>query len=306
MPTFNPGLVHAPVTPFTTSNRIDFDRLAKLIAFHVAHGADAIAVPMHVGEGVSLRDEEKRELLSFVVKTAGQTASRKTPMIAHVSDSGTAISASLAAFAEKSGAAAIVATTPYYWTPPPPMLLEHFAAIAAAVKIPMYVHNAPDDMSGVKVSAELLCKLIDRAPNFAGAIDSTLDWQFMIELMTDAPPKRPTFQLLSGIEYMVSAGAIGATGLISSLAAVAPQRVRKLHDLCRADKLVEARSVQEDLAALRQVLKSSGVAGLKAALRIMGRDCGEPREPLQALSGAEAKALAAKLEAALVGEPRGW
>ncbi len=69
-------------------------------------------------------------------------------MIAHVSEAGTALAAALARHAEAAGAAAIVATTPYYWTPPPAMVLEHFALIGAAVKIPLFVHNAPDDMSG--------------------------------------------------------------------------------------------------------------------------------------------------------------
>ena len=133
------------------------------------------------------------------------------------------IAAALAAFAEKAGAAAIVSSTPYYWTPPPAALIEHFAAIAAAVKIPFFVHNAPEEMSGVKVNADLMLKLIDKAKNFAGVVDSGLDWQFMIELITDAPKKRPEFQLVSGVEYMVSAGAIGSRALFAPLAAVAPE-----------------------------------------------------------------------------------
>ena len=303
MTIFNPGLVHAPVTPFTAEGRIDFDTYAKLIDFHIRQGARALAVPMHVGESVSLPDGEKRELIAFAVKHAGQV-----PVIAHVSDSGTSIAASLASYAEKAGAAAIVSTTPYYWTPPPAMILEHLAAIANATKLPFYVHNAPEDMAGVKVSAELCCKLLDRAPNFSGVVDATLDWQFMIELMTDAPPKRQDFQLLTSVEYLVSAAAIGATGIVSSLAGVAPRRVRQLFELCRDDKLVEARQVQEDLAALRQLLKPHGIGGLKAMMRIMGRDVGELRPPLESLS----KDAAAELHATMLavdyisGEPHGW
>ena len=188
------------------------------------------------------------------------------------------------------------------------MILEHFAQIASAVKIPFYVHNAPEEMAGIKVSAELMLKLIDRAPNFAGLVDSGLDWQFMIELMTDAPKKRPDFQLLTGVEYLISAGAIGATGMISSLAGVAPRLVRQLFDQCSKDKLFEARPVQSDVAALRQLLKSSGVAGVKAAIAAMGRNCGQPRAPLQPLTADAAASLNGALAAAryLKDEPRGW
>lgn len=304
MTTFKPGLVHTPVTPFSADGRVDWKLLPRLIDFHIAAGADAIATPMHVGESVSLPDAEKRELIAAVIKhVAG-----RVPVIAHASDSGTAIAASLARFAESAGAAAIVSATPYYWTPPPSMLVEHFAGIAAAVKLPFFVHNAPDDMSGVKVDTAMMVKLIPRAANFAGVVDSGLDWQFMIELLTEAPKLRPGFQLISGSDLYVSARAIGATGLMSPLAAIAPALIRRMFDDCARDRLFESRAAQEDVAALRQVLKSGGVAALKAAMAIMGRDTGEPRPPLPPLV-ADARA---KLEAgiaaiaALSSEKRGW
>jgi len=259
---------------------------------------------MHVGESVSIPDAEKRQLIAFAVKhSAG-----RVPIIAHATDSGTSIAASLARYAQEAGAAAVMSSTPYYWTPPPAMLLEHFAAIANAITIPFYVHNAPEDMSGAKVNADLMLKLIGRAENFVGAVDSGLDWQFMIELMTEAEKVRPGFQLISGIEYMVSGGAIGATGLVSSGAGVAPKLVRTVYDLCRADKLFEARKAQEDLAALLQALGGLGPSGLKSALRLMKRDCGEPRPPLEPLTSAKRERLAAALGAipALEAEPRGW
>jgi 4-hydroxy-tetrahydrodipicolinate synthase len=304
MANFEWGLVHAPVTPFTRAGSIDFDVYGKLIEFHLRNGAEALALPMHAGESVSLTEAERHELLEFAVK---QVRGR-VPIVAHVSDAGTGIAAAHARHAEGAGAAAIVATTPYYWTPPPAMVLEHFAQIATAVKIPFFVHHAPEEMQGTRITAELALKLMDRAANFAGVVDSSLDWQFMVELVDFARRPRPAFQLLSGVEYMVSAGAIGANGAISSLAAIAPAAVRRLHDLCRKDQLFEARGVQEDIAALLRLLKGSGAAGLKAALRALGRECGDVRPPLRPLGEVECGALAERLNglALLRAEPSGW
>jgi 4-hydroxy-tetrahydrodipicolinate synthase len=304
MPAFQPGLVHLPVTPFAPDRRIDFDRLGKLIEFHIRNGADALALPTHAGESVSLTDTEKRALIEFAVKhIAG-----RVPLIAHVSDAGTAIAAALARHAEAAGAAAILATTPYYWTPPPEMILEHFVQIGAAVRLPFLVHNAPEDMSGAKVSAELMLKLIGQLDNFAGLVDSSLDWQFMIDLIMEARHARPGFLLISGTELMVSAAAIGATAMFAPLAGIAPALVRRLFNLCRDDKLFEARAAQEDIARLRQLFKAGGVASLKTALAARGRDCGAPRPPLQALEAHAAEALVHELDAiaALRAEPRGW
>jgi 4-hydroxy-tetrahydrodipicolinate synthase len=304
MPAFQPGLVHLPVTPFTPDRSIDYDRLGKLIDFHIRNGADALALPTHVGESVSLTDTEKRTLVEFAVK---HLAGRK-PLIAHVSEAGTAVAAALARHAQDAGAAAILATTPYYWTPPPEMILEHFAQIGAAVRLPFLVHNAPDDMSGIRVSAELMLKLIGRIENFAGLVDASLDWQFMIDLIMEARHARPGFLLISGTELMVSSAAIGATAMFAPLAGIAPRLLRTLFELCRDDKLSEARAAQEDVAALRQLLKAGGVASLKAALAARGRDCGAPRPPLQALDARAAEALKRELDAivALREEPRGW
>jgi 4-hydroxy-tetrahydrodipicolinate synthase len=300
MTAFQLGLVHTPVMPFGRDRRIDFDLFAKLIDFHQRHGADALAVPMHAAESVSLQEAEKHAVVEFAVKHA------EVPIVAHVSEAGTALAAALARHAEGAGAAAIVATTPYYWTPPPAMVLEHFAVIGGAVKIPFFVHNAPDDMAGSKVTAELMVKLIGRLDNFAGLVDQSLDWQFLIELMTLAKKPRPDFQLLTGTELMVSAAAIGATGMVAPLAAIAPKLVRGLYDACRAGDLFAARAAQEDTAALRQAMKPGGAPQLKAALRAMGRDCGDPRPPLPALDAAGAKAMADALAGMLAAEPRGW
>ncbi len=296
------GLVHTPVMPFTRDNRVDFDRFAQLIDFHRRHGAEALGVPMHAAESVSLPEAEKHAVVEFAVRHA------KVPVIAHVSEAGSALAAALARQAEAAGAAAVVATTPNYWTPPPAMVLEHFAIIGGAVTIPLFVHNAPDDMAGARVSAELMLKLIGRLPNFAGLIDQSLDWQFMIELMTLARKTRPDFQLVAGNELFVSAAAIGATGVFAPLATVAPKLVRGLFETCRAGRRVEARAAQEHVAALRQAMKPGGAPHLKAALRLMGRDCGDPRPPLLRLDDAAAKTLADALGriGPMAAEPRGW
>jgi 4-hydroxy-tetrahydrodipicolinate synthase len=299
-----PGLVHTPVTPFTRERRIDFDRYGAILDFHLRNGADALALPMHAGESVSLTDEEQRALLAFAIKRVNGRA----PVIAHASDAGTAIAADRARHAQSAGAAAIVATTPYYWTPPPTMVIEHFAQIGAAVSLPFFLYNSPEEMPGTRITAELCLKLIERLPNFAGVVDLSLDWQFMIELMTYAPKQREGFQLLAGTELMVSAAAIGATGLFAPLAGIAPKLVRALYDDCRANRLVEARGAQASVGALRQLVKTGDVASLKAALRALGRDCADPRPPLLPLDAGRAAALASALAAipALRDEPRGW
>ncbi len=304
MAPFKPGLIHTPVTPFTSDGRIDYDTYGKLIEFHLGHGAESLALPMHDGESVSLTDAERRDLLEFALRQVKE----RVPLIAHVSQSGTGIATALARHAAQAGAAAVVATTPYYWTPPAGMLLEHFTQIGRGAGIPFFVYNSPGEMGGVKVTTDLALKLIDTLDNFAGVIDASLDWQFMIEVLSSARRARPDFQLLTGVEYLISAGAIGASGMFSSLAGIAPVAVHILWKLCLKERYEEARPVQEALAALRQAVKPAGVAGLKGGLRTMKRECGQPRPPLDPLRAEDQEILGGKIGSinALREEPRGW
>lgn len=298
------GLVHTPVTPFTRDYRIDYALYEKIIEFHLRNGADALALPMHVGESVSLTDAERRELLQFAIRKVNG----RVPVIAHVSDSGTTIAAGRAQHAQEAGATAVITTAPYYWTPPPTMLLEHFAQIGAAVRIPFFIYNAPDEMGGTKMTTDLSLKLIDRLDNFSGIVDASLDWQFMIDVVYFARRARADWQLISGTEYLVSARAIGTTGAFAPLASVAPALVRRVYDTCLKEDYSAARKPQEELAALRQLVKKGGVAALKAALRAVGRECGEPRYPLMPLGEVERVSLSDRLAAvtALRAEARGW
>jgi 4-hydroxy-tetrahydrodipicolinate synthase len=300
---FKFGLVHAPLTPFSTAG-INFDLYGNLIDFHLSAGAEGLALPMHTGESVSLTADERQSLLEFAIKHADTRA----PVIAHVSDSGTDIAAAFAAHARQAGAAAIIAAVPYYWTPPQSMLLEHFAAIGGAGVLPFFLYNAPGEMGGAKITTELVLKLLDRLPSFAGLIDASHDWQFMIEVVSSARRQRAAFQLVSATEYMISAGAIGATGVLSSLSNVAPRLVRELYDLCAKERYQDAHSRQTDLAVLYRILQQTGVSGLKAASRLMGRDCGAPRPPLPTLADADSRALAEKLAAipGISAEPLNW
>jgi 4-hydroxy-tetrahydrodipicolinate synthase len=298
------GLVHTPVTPFSADESIDWQCCRKLIEFHIANGAQALALPMHVGESVSLADEEQKTL----VQSAIETARGRVPVIAHVSDSGTAIAAARASYAENAGAAAIVVTTPYYWTPPADMLLEHFHEVGAAIRVPLYLWHAPEEMRGPKITTDLVMKLISRLPNFAGVVDGSNDWQFQINVLSNARRVKPDFQLACATEYMASAGANGATSFFSALSGVAPLLVRRLYEICRKEDYFEARALQERVAALYQIVKHSGFAGLKTAMRALGRDCGAPRAPMEALPRARVDALAAGLEqlGVLSAEPKGW
>lgn len=308
---FQPGLVHTPVTPFKRDHSVDFETYARIIEFHLRNGADALALPMPEGEDLSLTDEEQRKLLEFAI---GQVEGR-VPVIAHVSDAGTSIAVARAVHAEKAGATAIVSHPPYFWHPRPAMVVDHLVQIGSAVRLPFFIVNPPVESAGTTLSTEMVLQVIERVPNLAGVVDASLDFVFMEEVIPNGRRLRPDFQLLAGGDFPVSAGVLGGSGVFSPLSGIAPKLVRRLYELCSEENYVEARQAQEDIGALHHAVKQAGasglrdgLAGLKAVLRTMGRECGEPRPPVRSLGEVQYGQLAEAVAAMpfLRAEPRGW
>lgn len=304
MKTFKPGLVHVPVTPFKDDQSVDFDRYAKVLEFHLKNGADALALPMQQGEDVSLTDAEQRQLLGFAMKQVGG----RVPVIAHVSDPGTAIAVDRARHAEQLGVAAIASHPPYFWHPKPAMVAEHLVQIGGATKLPFFICTPVVEDAGTHLTAEIVLDVLKRLDNVAGLVDASMRFVFMVETISLGREIRPDFQLLAGTDFMVPNGVVGGSGAFSPLASVAPKLARELYELCASQKFVQARKLQENMAELHHVLKKGGRAGLKTAMRAMGRDCGEPRLPALSLGDAEMSRLAARVSAMkyLQAEPRGW
>lgn len=311
MANFRPGLVHTPVTPFKRDHAVDYDTYAKVIEFHLKNGAEALAVPMPEGEDMSLKDAELRQVLEFALKQV----KGRVPVIAHVSDAGTAIAVDRAQHAEKAGAAAIVSHPPYFWHPKPAMVVEHLVRIGAAVKLPFFIFNPPVESVGTTLSTDIVLQLVERVPNLAGVVDAGLDFVFMEEIMCNTRASRPEFQLLAGQDYPVSAFALGGSGVFSPLSAIAPGLMKKTYDLCKARKFIEARGMQENIAELHHLLKEAGESGLKdglggikTAMATMGRECGVPRPPVRPLGEIERGRIAEAMRAMpfLASEPRGW
>jgi 4-hydroxy-tetrahydrodipicolinate synthase len=273
--------------------------------------ARRLSVPMPEGEDMSLKDGELRQILEFALKQV----KGRVPVLAHVSDAGTSIAVERAIHAERAGAAAILSHPPYFWHPRPAMVVEHLVRIGSAVKLPFYVCNPPVESVGTTVSSDMVVQLIERIPNLVGVVDASLEFVFMEEVVASGRKLRPGFQLLAGQDYLVPACALGGRGAIVPLAGIAPKLVRQVYDLCKEEKFIEARGMQEDLAHLNHVIREAGesglkdgLSGLKSALAMMGRECGLPRPPVRPLGEVERGRLEEQLRAMafLKAEPRGW
>jgi 4-hydroxy-tetrahydrodipicolinate synthase len=188
------------------------------------------------------------------------------------------------------------------------MVVEHLVAIGSAVKLPFFVCTPPVEDAGTHMTAEMVLEVVEKLDNVAGLVDASMRFVFMAEVASRGTEIRPGFRLIAGTDYIVSNNVLGGQGGFSPLAAVAPKLARELYELCAKQQFTQARKAQEQMATLNHEVKKAGFAGLKDAMRLMGRDVGVPRPPVDPIGEVEAGVLAGRLRAMtfLEREPRGW
>jgi len=217
------GSMVALVTPMHPDGSLDEAALARLIAFHVDNGTDAIVAMGTTGESATLDEQEHCEVIRKVVKLVAG----KVPVIAGTGSNSTTEAIALTRCARAAGANACLLVTPYYNKPSQEGLYQHYKAVAEAVDIPQILYNVPG-RTAVDMLPETVARL---APikNIIGIKEATGDVaraEQIIQLCGEE------FEIYSGDDATaVALMFAGARGNISVTANVAP---REMHEMCSA------------------------------------------------------------------------
>jgi len=200
-----------------------------------------------------------------------------------------------AAAAEGAEAALVIAPSYFRRHLTADALRRHYHAVADASPIPILIYNIPVHM-GYDLGVEWIVQLAGH-PNIAGVKDSSGDVARQATLRAQLGPD---FVLLPGTgETMVEALQAGADGGIVALANLAPAACAHIRRAWLAGDAEQARRLQRTIAPLGQALsRGYGVPGLKAGLRMLGYDHGDPRPPLPPLPATELTTLHRLLEEA--------
>ncbi len=286
------GLTAATFTPMQTDGSLNLDRVGSVVDYLLAQGIRALYVCGSTGEGPLLSNAERMATAeAYVAAAAG-----RLPVVVQVGHSSLAEARGLAAHAQKIGADAVSAVAPYYFKPGSvDVLLECLIEItSAAPQLPFYYYHIPH-ITGVGLDVvELLGRAGEKLPTLAGVkyTAPTLD-----ELQALREVEDGRFDVLHGRDEMLLAGlAMGVRGAIgSTYNFAAPLYLRLIEAFDRGD-LDEARRCQAaSIALIRCILAIGGQAGLKAAMGIIGPDCGPVRLPLVTLSPEQTEHLKREL-----------
>src|SRR6185312_6994846 len=246
------------------------------------------------GESATLSHDEHRRVVELCVATAAG----RVPVIAGAGSNSTEEAIELVRHAKTVGADAALVVTPYYNRPNQEGLYAHYAAIDAAVQLPVLVYNVPSRTS-VDISNDTLARLA-KLPNIVGVKDATGD---MVRASFQRLACGEDWTMLSGnddaaLGYM----AHGGHGCISVTANVAPEQVSAFYNDALNGQWQGALYGQDRLIRLHKALfTDASPSPTKFALAHLGLCSEEARLPIVACSeAARSEVLAAMRDAGVI------
>ncbi len=266
------GVCTALITPFLSDN-VNYPLLERLLHRQTEAGVPACVLSGTTGESATLSDVEKLA----VFRRARETAPEGMLLIAGTGSNCTAHAVALSKAAEDCGADALLVVSPYYNKTTPQGLLDHYAAIAQAVHIPVIAYNVPG-RTGVDVPVEVYRQL-SQLPNMAGVKEASSDIRKIARIRKVCPEY---FSVWCGNDDLaVPALALGAKGVISVVSNVEPEMTNAMVNAALDGDFDTACALQLELLPLIDALfKEVNPIPVKAAMSLIGFDCGTCRLPL--------------------------
>jgi N-acetylneuraminate lyase len=288
------GLLAATFTAFRADGELNLDQIERQAEALVRAGVVGAFVCGTTGEGQSLSMDERRRVVERWCAVAG----RDFKIIAHVGHASVSEAASLAEHAAKIGAVGIAAIPPYFFkSQNVEDVLTCAARVAAsAPQTPFYYYHFPV-MSGVSIAASEFLRLgAGRIPNLAGlkfTDDNLMEFERCVAIAGDR------MDLFLGREGMMLAGlAMGGKASIGSSINFAAPVFNRLRAAFAAGDLAGARKEQAKAnSMLALFLRFGGLRAQKAAMNMVGPDCGPVRPSLRPLDERELATLRKELEA---------
>ena len=287
------GSLVAIVTPMHADGGLDINSLRKLIDFHVEAGTDGIVIVGTTGESPTVDVEEH----CLLIKTTIDQVAGRVPVIAGTGANSTREAIELTQKAKTLGADACLLVAPYYNKPTQEGLYQHYRAVAEAVDIPQILYNVPG-RTGCDILNDTVIRLA-AIPNIIGIKDATGSIERGTDLLLRAPKD---FLIYSGDDASgLALLLLGAHGVISVTANIAPKLMHEMVAAAMAGKVEEARSINAKLFALHQKLfVEANPIPVKWLLQEMGLVGAGIRLPLVTLSSQHHDTLRKALASAML------
>ncbi|MGB8693975.1 MAG: dihydrodipicolinate synthase family protein [Steroidobacteraceae bacterium] len=297
MPCTWSGVFPAATTQFDAALAVDLPATQRVQAALLNDGVHGLVLMGTVGEGNSLRAEEKRRVLAAAV----EVSSGRLPVIAGVSEFTTTAAVEFVRDAERLGADGFMLLPSMVYVPTPAELEYHFRTVAAATGLPIMLYNNPPSYR-VNIDLPTLSRLAD-VPNIVAIKESAPDTRRFTDIFNAFGER---FVLFAGLDDVAFEGlTLGARGWVSGLTNAFPAESLMLYEALSKGDLQRARHIYRWFMPLLHLdAEHDLVQSIKLAEQVMGRGSERVRPPRLVLSGGRRAAVIAMIESARDSRPR--
>ncbi len=278
------GSAVAIVTPMNKDGSVNYEEYGRLIDFQINNGTDAIVATGTTGESATLSVEEHCEVIRYTVKKVN----KRVPVIAGTGSNETHFAAELSREAEQAGADAILSVTPYYNKTSQSGLIRHYNYIADRISIPMILYNVPS-RTGCNIKPETYAELC-KHPNIKATKEANGDLSALVRTMALCGDQLDVYSGEDSQAFAITA--MGGLGVISVLANVCPKETHVMMQLALEGSFKRSFEMQKYYIELIDMLFSDvNPIPVKAAMNLLGFNCGPCRMPLAPMSESGYNAL---------------
>lgn len=280
----NSHIMTAMVTPFGKDGNVDYELLKKLIDHLLSTGTDGILVSGTTGEGPTLTEEEKIELIE---KTVEYVAGR-VPVVAGTGSNNTKATIEYTnKVAKIDGVDAALVVVPYYNKPDQAGMIAHFTAVADNVDLSIVMYNIPG-RTGVTMEVKTIAEL-SKHQNIIGIKDCT-GIVNMAEIVANTPDD---FLAFTGEDAdALAARNVGAQGVISVASHLFGKEISQMYAAnSKGDNEIAGELMRDLTPKMKALFSHPSPSPVKAALNHVGIEVGGCRLPILALDDAQASVL---------------
>ena len=278
----------ALITPFNEDMSVDYNALERLVEDQISGGMDYLVVLGTTGETPTLTDEEKKEIVRFVIeKNAG-----RLKIVVGIGGNNTLAVVQSIKNTTFDGIDAILSVTPAYNKPTQEGLFQHFKLIIEASPVPVILYNVPG-RTGINMEADTTLRIANLSNKVIGIKEACGDLGQFARTIANAPDY---FKVISGDDALALPSiAIGSIGVISVIANAMPAELSKLtHASLKGDfKLAGQLHIQMN-EMLKLIFKEGNPGGVKALMQMMGKVKNQLRLPLVPVSSVTYSAIEAE------------
>ncbi len=267
------GSLVALVTPFNDDGSVNFDVLGELIEYHINNKTDGLVVLGTTGEASTMSFEEEVEVIKYSVKKVN----KRVPLIIGAGSNDTLYAVKNAYEFSRLGADYLLVVTPYYNKTNEEGLVRHFEMIAEASSCPIILYNVPG-RTGMNIPVSVVERLANNK-NIIGIKEASGNISYAMLL---SKYLNDDFVMFSGNDdVIVPYMSIGASGVISVLANIAPCQTHNICKHCLDGNFDKALKIAKDLLEVSNGLFiETNPIPVKTCLNHLGFNVGGYRMPL--------------------------